>query len=194
VSPVGVKSKGLCNAHYKQDRYRGELLPLAYTKRKPADVLARDDQGRKRCSDCGEWQKLTSYYKQNTLDGLAAICKHCYKKRYENTRRDSDLRRKFGISLAERNEMLASQDYRCAACGVEEPGRQDWGVDHDHSCCPGKQTRGDCIRGILCTRCNTVLGMVNDDQEALRGLLAYLGNHPPRNGVDSIKVISEDVA
>ena len=33
-------------------------------------------------------------------------------------------------------------------------------VDHAHTCCPGKESCGDCIRGIVCFRCNTGLGLV----------------------------------
>jgi hypothetical protein len=47
-------------------------------------------------------------------------------------------------------------------------------VDHDHTCCSGEITCGKCVRGLLCVRCNTVLGLLRDDPEILRAAIAYL--------------------
>lgn len=66
-------------------------------------------------------------------------------------------------------------DGACRACGAAYGPRTS--IDHDHACCPVGNSRkcGHCNRGLLCHGCNVALGIVNDDPERLRALLAYLG-------------------
>jgi hypothetical protein len=72
--------------------------------------------------------------------------------------------------------MLADQDGKCGVCGTDEPGGRhgQWHVDHDHKCCPTASSCGECLRGILCHRCNRGLGLFNDDLDRLTSALAYL--------------------
>lgn len=49
---------------------------------------------------------------------------------------------------------LKEQEGRCAICEREAA----LSVDHDHRCCPGRTSCGDCVRGLLCTICNRDLG------------------------------------
>ena len=65
------------------------------------------------------------------------------------TSRDNYLRRKYNITEAEYDALLAAQGGVCAICG-KRPGRVRLGVDHDHA--TGK------VRGLLCVRCNKALG------------------------------------
>jgi len=51
------------------------------------------------------------------------------------------------------------QEGRCICglvFGTEINNRPE--VDHDRVCCPGRKSCGKCIRGLLCGRCNRVLG------------------------------------
>jgi len=61
----------------------------------------------------------------------------------------------------------------CQAC---RGGDSMFHIDHDHSCCPDDKRKkcGKCVRGVLCRRCNWVLGHVKDDQSVLSGLVDYL--------------------
>jgi 16S rRNA C967 or C1407 C5-methylase (RsmB/RsmF family) len=47
-------------------------------------------------------------------------------------------------------------------------------IDHDHGCCSGTGSCGRCVRGLLCNRCNLMLGFANDQPEILRAALEYL--------------------
>ena len=73
-------------------------------------------------------------------------------------------------------DMFAKQGSKCLICETTEPkGPGDgWAVDHDHACCAGEGSCGDCVRGILCQRCNTSLGGFQDNLEFLENAQHYL--------------------
>lgn len=74
------------------------------------------------------------------------------------------LRKRYGITLAERNLILESQGGVCALCFRVA---KRWHTDHDH-----KTGR---VRGILCSGCNTALGAFRDDPERLLRAARYVG-------------------
>ncbi|SRR6266568_3130857 len=64
-------------------------------------------------------------------------------------------------------EMLTLQGGGCAICGsAVNMANRDLAIDHDHA--TGQ------IRGLLCTYCNTGLGMFRDNPELLREAISYL--------------------
>lgn len=73
-------------------------------------------------------------------------------------------------------ELQKAQDRKCAICGaMESRGRSfEFHIDHDHSCCPGKRSCGKCVRGLLCSPCNTGIGLLNDSPDQLMAAAAYL--------------------
>ena len=67
-------------------------------------------------------------------------------------------------------DMLEQQGGVCAICkGL--PKRNWLAVDHNHLCCPGTKTCGHCIRGLLCSSCNSFLGRVSDNPQTLNEYL-----------------------
>ena len=76
----------------------------------------------------------------------------------------------YGLSLTEIAEMEVAQNYCCKICGVhvdEKPSKRSrLCVDHCHT--TGK------IRGLLCGRCNSVLGLAGDNIEILQRAVEYL--------------------
>lgn len=88
-------------------------------------------------------------------------------------RRTMMLKRSYGLSLAEYDELFAAQNGVCAICACPEtykaaksPHPKALSVDHDHTTAT--------IRGLLCHRCNVGLGLFNDDILRLRAAIAYL--------------------
>lgn len=67
--------------------------------------------------------------------------------------RSADLRRRFNMTTWEWEEMFDRQSRLCYLCRSAHPGH-GWTVDHDHGCCPGRSSCGQCIAGIACTPCN----------------------------------------
>jgi hypothetical protein len=80
-------------------------------------------------------------------------------------RRDRHLRRVFGISLVEYEEMLTKQGRVCAICKGPS-GSRYYHVDHDHST--------NAIRGLLCGQCNRGLGFFYDSPRLLIAARDYL--------------------
>lgn len=87
-------------------------------------------------------------------------------------RRDST----YSLTPGKFNEMLTSQDNRCAICLTEFGDGRMLGarVDHDHSCCPGSKSCGKCVRALLCASCNSGIGMFKDSPAMLERAIEYL--------------------
>jgi hypothetical protein len=80
--------------------------------------------------------------------------------------RAKDLRRDFGISLEQYEELFEQQGGCCGICRRPCTGRPRLAVDHNHET--------DEIRGLLCRACNTALGLLGDSAQTLTAALAYL--------------------
>lgn len=82
--------------------------------------------------------------------------------------REAHFRKKYGITLAQWDEMFLAQGSCCAACReADETVAVRWVVDHCHTT--------QKVRGILCYRCNVALGLVKDQKNTLLRLADYLG-------------------
>lgn len=67
-------------------------------------------------------------------------------------RREQGLRKNYGITLQDFDDMMLVQEGCCALCKSDVPrGKEEWHVDHCHV--SGR------IRGILCSVCNRMLGL-----------------------------------
>lgn len=84
-------------------------------------------------------------------------------------RRDARLQATYGITLTQYNQMLAAQDGVCAICKVPHHPERPLVVDHDHD-------SGE-VRGLLCSECNTGLGLLGDNPDTLLAASAYLEIH-----------------
>lgn len=163
--PCGIDTRGrdLCNAHRLRAQ-RGR--PMGRGVRAPYNPEVRDALGRKECRRCREWLTLDNYYIHTLTGRLHARCARCRADVTHN------------LSTSKRWEILEAQAWKCL-CGkaLELHGPDTYHVDHDHAHCPGGTSCGQCIRGLLCGRCNWVLGHVGDDPDVLFSLIKYLEAH-----------------
>jgi hypothetical protein len=66
--------------------------------------------------------------------------------------------------------MFEAQGRRCAVFGCTDPGsKRGWHTDHDHV------TKK--VRGIVCQRCNLMLGGARDSRGVLAAGIRYLEVH-----------------
>ena len=100
------------------------------------------------------------------------------KKRIE---RRHTLKRRYGLSEEQHDSILQKQNGVCAICKRPFlPSRRPV-VDHNHDCCPGVETCGRCIRGLIHQSCNVALGAFQDNPAICRNAAEYLENPPARN-------------
>ena len=109
-----------------------------------------------------------------TIDlGRLALCSTCDNaKRCKQYRRDQELKHlshvriKYDLSSEEYTRLVLAQNGVCAVCGKTTPGQRNLDVDHDH-------TTGE-IRGLLCRKCNTALGLFQENSLITDKATVYL--------------------
>ena len=142
----------------------------------------------KRCSRCKQEKPLGDFYKKSAgPDGHSCYCKQCNKERAKEwkrtpkgklsqrlswQRRDKkrfkQIQIKSRYGLSEEQQKTLMQKESCELCGRAFSGREPC-IDHDHA--------NGMIRGLLCMRCNTMLGYAKDDPGVLRKAADYLESH-----------------
>lgn len=144
-----VHARGLCGACYQALRASASFSPRAGG----------------RVNECGHPDR------EHEARGL---CKKCYTQAYRaekgdydrRARRDYRLRKDYGLSAAEVDDMYAAQGRKCKLCDSAIPTIIKAHVDHCHD--TGR------VRGILCFTCNKALGMLGDNEQGLLRALAYV--------------------
>ena len=119
-------------------------------------------------------------------------------KKYREENRDMVLAKKldqwlrdiFKKSTEWYEEKLKEQDGHCALCDTK-PNSRRLQVDHNHDCCPtsrggNRKTCGECTRGLLCEKCNTKIGYL---EQVLEDVLT-MGTIVPKEGTWLFKALA----
>ncbi|MGW3291297.1 endonuclease domain-containing protein [Streptomyces sp. NPDC001002] len=140
-----ASARRLCTGHYQQHRAGKPLSPLG-TKRANGAIREMAERGIVECLGCGEHKPISEFSPLTSAGPPRPYCKPCNSERvrlgnYRVTKEFVDL-------------LLEFQGKRCAICGAPDAGAKAMHIDHDHGCCPGRRSCGDCVRALLCSTCN----------------------------------------
>lgn len=151
----------------------------------------------KQCTRCKEFKPLDQFNKdKKTKSGLTYHCKSCvshycktrngvvdraaintqarvWKKANPHKVRAQQIKQNFGLSYDDYISLLEKQHHSCAICKTSllpfgSVNQTDIIANVDHCHTTGK------IRGLLCRKCNTALGLLNDNVDVIVAAATYL--------------------
>lgn len=126
----------------------------------------------KPCSVCQQVKKTDAFSKSSrAVSGLFSQCRDCRKKTRKNgaPKRKHALFHNYRMRPGDYEAMLEKQNGVCAICGssdVANVSRKHFHIDHCH--------KTGVVRGLLCGRCNVMLGMSKDSPKVLLKAALYL--------------------
>lgn len=112
------------------------------------------------------------YWKESIPSKNKAEYQKSYREQNPDRAKNTELKKRFGITLEDYRAMSKAQNHKCAICKNKETAVDGNGaerfmpVDHCHK--TGK------IRALLCSACNKALGGFRDDPELLRKAALYI--------------------
>lgn len=129
----------------------------------------------KNCRTCGSTKPIEEFWKGQSacIPCSKQKAKTRWNSRSPKKRLEQHLKHKYGISHSRFAEAWSAQKGCCAICETELPDlmtydnrRRGYAIDHNHE-------TGE-FRGILCLKCNTLLGMASDSIDVLYAAVRYL--------------------
>lgn len=124
-----------------------------------------------RCKDCCRKQQNSNYAKNPEKYRLKAkLWRDSNKDKHRSALRRCELKRKYKITPEIYARLLSDQNGVCAICSKAQDSFQKvFAVDHSHS--TGR------IRGLLCSRCNTSLGLIRENHSVALKMAEYIIKH-----------------
>lgn len=121
------------------------------------------------CIDCGlEFDENNSRPMSNGKRlRLLPRCQECnrrYRSKYIPKMVQTFRIKKYGITPEQFNKLYELQLGGCAICKL--PSERSLDIDHNH--------KTNEVRGLLCSRCNTVIGLIKEDENLLIEIIEYL--------------------
>lgn len=159
----GILGRGQARKHTPEEVER-RIAPLR-------GVQKVDRSQPRACTQCGEVRPIFQYPSEDSLQ--SGLCEECRKEqrairwqKVPDAARAVQYKvqklRQYSLTEEHLDQMLGEQNGCCALCFVEfsdKPATR-MGIDHDHRCCSGIKSCGKCVRGLLCHRCNVMIGFL----------------------------------
>jgi hypothetical protein len=169
VTIDNILSDSVCNPPVSntEDSIVTEQTESSYYQKNKSKILVKQRAYQERNKD--RIKERRKRYRTANNDKIVA-----YRLLYAPTQKKLDNRKrikKYNITPNEYDVMCNKQSGLCAICNKEnyKKGRKiELCVDHDHV--TGK------VRGLLCHRCNHMLGLSRDNAGVLRDAIEYLSN------------------
>lgn len=121
----------------------------------------------------------TRWLRNGTIEPLNEMVKE--KKIYKYTGKTYTYKRQYMLMYKYKvtiNQFLEMSKNGCNVCGNTQ--ERNLNIDHNHKCCSGEgATCGQCVRGVLCNRCNLTVGkyengLIRDDNPLKNKIKEYL--------------------
>lgn len=169
---------------FSRDNYKCYPCTTAY--KRELDSLVESDTTPKDCMRCGTVKPANEMSRGHR--GLCRDCWNTWQREYRAKRkaeghdvnRATELRARYGMTLTQYAELLASQNGCCAICASTEamvnPTKRKYSLAVDHDESTGR------VRGILCTNCNQGLGKFKHDVKLFAAAIEYLQKAIGRRG------------
>jgi len=145
--------------------------------------------GLRKCAKCYRYKPLSKFHKDKSKsDGFRKECVDCrsktskeyynrperkevvskYIEQHREARRRNTLKYMYGLTTENYEQLYLKLNGKCAICGKPEQRKSSSHLCVDHCHKTGK------IRGLLCHKCNSGIGKLNDDVELLKKAISYL--------------------
>jgi hypothetical protein len=138
---------------------------------------------RQKCCVCGKTKQRKEFYKDfRRPKGVQSICKACVldkskgeykrnKSQYQKTNRNCHLKREYGITTDQYNQMVINQNSCCEICDrhIDDIKNHKLYVDHNHGT--------NKIRGLICGSCNRLIALAVENQKILQNAITYLNKY-----------------
>jgi Recombination endonuclease VII len=119
-------------------------------------------------------RRMRSYYAANSVWIKKRNKKYWLSKPEQERKvltRQRTVKHMYNLTAEQHLALLKKQSFKCPISGL--PVNIYSHIDHDHLCCSGEKSCGQCVRGILAGKINSALGMFPNPKWLL-GAYKYL--------------------